>query len=138
MATARDLMTPDPVTVPAEATLVEAARLMRDGDIGDVLVSRDGALLGIVTDRDIVVRGVADGLDPRSTPVEHCCSSDLLVVEADDLVSDVVALVRDRAIRRVPVTDGGRLVGIISLGDLAREHDPDSALAEISAAPANA
>jgi CBS domain-containing protein len=110
---------------------------MRDREIGDVLVTRDDILLGIVTDRDIVVRGLADGLDPRVTPVEHCCSDDLVLVEADDRVSDVVALVRDRAIRRVPVTDGGRLVGIISLGDLARQRDPDSALAEISAAPAN-
>lgn len=137
MDTARDVMTPDPVSVPAETTLVDVARVMRDREIGDVLVTLDDVLLGIVTDRDIVVRGLADGLDPQVTPVEHCCSDDLVLAHADDRVSDVVALVRDRAIRRVPVTDGGRLVGIISLGDLARQRDPDSALAEISAAPAN-
>jgi CBS domain-containing protein len=130
-------MTPDPVIVPAETPLAEAARLMRDRDIGDVLVSRDGALLGIVTDRDIVVRAVADGLDPQVTVVERCCTSDVLVVEADDPVIDVVALIRERAVRRVPVTDDGRLVGIISLGDLAKQRDPDSPLADISAAPAN-
>lgn len=137
MMTARDVMTPDPVNVPAGATLTEAARLMRDEAIGDVLVTRDGELLGIVTDRDMVVRAIADGLDPQSTPVEHCLSSDLVVVDAADEVGDVISVVRDRAIRRVPVTEDGRLVGIISLGDLARQRDPESALADISAAPAN-
>jgi signal-transduction protein with cAMP-binding, CBS, and nucleotidyltransferase domain len=137
MTTARDVMTPNPVNVPAEATLTEAARLMRDEDIGDVLVTRDGVLLGIVTDRDMVVRAIADGMDPHTTPIEHCSSSDLMVVDADDQVSDVIAVVRDRAIRRLPVTEDGRLVGIISLGDLARHRDPESALADISAAPAN-
>jgi CBS domain-containing protein len=137
MTTARDIMTPNPVSIPAEATLTEAARLMRDEDIGDVLVTHDGQLRGIITDRDIVVRAIADGIDPPTSAVEDCCSSELLVVDADDQLGDVVAIVRDRAIRRLPVTEDGRLVGIISLGDLARHKDPESALADISAAPAN-
>lgn len=137
MTTVRDIMTWEPVSVPAEATLTEAARLMRDEDIGDVLVTREGELLGIITDRDIVVRAIADGVDPHAAPVEQCCSTDLVVVDADDQLGDVVAVVRDRAIRRIPVTEDGRLVGIISLGDLARHKDPESALADISAAPAN-
>jgi CBS domain-containing protein len=137
MTTARDIMTPNPVSVPAEATLTEAARLMRDEDIGDVLVTQDGQLRGIITDRDIVVRAIADGIDPYTSVVEDCCSSELLVVDADDQLGDVVAVVRDRAIRRLPVTEDGRLVGIISLGDLARHKDPASALADVSAAPAN-
>lgn len=137
MTTARDIMTPNPVSVPAEATLTEAARLMRDEDIGDVLVTHDGQLRGIITDRDIVVRAIADGIDPATSAVEECYSSELLVVEADDQLGDVVAVVRDRAIRRLPVTEDGRLVGVISLGDLARHKDPESALADISAAPAN-
>jgi CBS domain-containing protein len=137
MTTARDIMTPDPVSVPAEATLIEAARRMRDDDIGDVLVTRDDELLGIITDRDIVVRAIADGTDPQTTPVEQYCSTDVVVADAGDQLGDVVAMFRDRAIRRIPVTEGGRLVGIISLGDLARHKDPGSALADISAAPAN-
>lgn len=137
MDTARDVMTAHPVTLDAEASLVDAARAMRDADIGDVLVTRGGAALGIVTDRDLVVRGLAAGVDPVSTRLGDCCSSDLLVVDANDAVDDVVALMREKAIRRVPVTAAGRVVGIISLGDLARAHDPSSPLAEISAAPAN-
>jgi CBS domain-containing protein len=135
--TARDVMTPDPVSISADASVGEAARLMRDRDIGDVLVARDGVLLGIVTDRDIVVRVLAQGLDPEHTPVEHASSGELVVVRADDTVSSVVRQLRDGAIRRVPVMDDGHAVGIISLGDLARELDPESALADISTAPAN-
>jgi CBS domain-containing protein len=135
--TARDVMTPDPISVSADASVIEAARVMRDQDIGDVLVARDGVLLGIVTDRDIVVRVLAEGLDPEETPVEQASSGQLVVVRADDTVSSVVRQVRDSAIRRVPVMEDGHAVGIISLGDLARELDPESALADISAAPAN-
>jgi CBS domain-containing protein len=135
--TARDVMTPVPITVSADTSVDEAARLMRDRDIGDVLVARGDVLMGIATDRDLVVRVLAEGLDPRATPIEQACSGDLVVVRADDTVSDVIRLLRDRAIRRVPVMDDGQAVGIISLGDLARQLDPQSVLAEISAAPAN-
>jgi CBS domain-containing protein len=134
---ARDVMTPDPLTVPPDMSVMEAARLMKEHDIGDLLVARDSVLVGIVTDRDIVVRALAQGLDPKTTAIEQCCSTDLLTVRADDPVRDVVDLLRDKAIRRVPVVDDGRLVGIITLGDLAKERDPESALAAISAAPAN-
>jgi CBS domain-containing protein len=136
--TARDVMTPAPLSVSAETSVFEAAGFMRDHEIGDVLVTRADALLGIVTDRDIVVRVLAAGLDPRETPIETACSSALVVVRADDSVQDVIRLLRDRAIRRVPVMEDGRAVGIISLGDLARQLDPQSVLAAISAAPANA
>jgi CBS domain-containing protein len=135
--TARDVMTPDPLSVSADTSVSEAAELMRDRDIGDVLVARDDVLLGIVTDRDIVVRVLAPGLDPRDTRIEEACSGDLVVVRAEDSVSDVIRLLRDKAIRRVPVMEDGRAVGIISLGDLARQLDPQSVLAEISAAPAS-
>jgi CBS domain-containing protein len=136
--TARDVMTPAPLSVSAETSVLDAAKLMRDREIGDVLVTRDDVLLGIVTDRDIVVRVLAAGLDPDKTPIDTACSGDLVVVRADDSISDVVRLLRDRAIRRVPVMDEGHAVGIISLGDLARQLDPQSVLAAISAAPANA
>lgn len=135
--TVRDLMTPYPTAVTADTSLADTARLMRDQDIGDVLVTRGDRLVGIVTDRDMTIRGTAEGLDPRLTPIESCISPDLVVVEADDDVDHAVNALRDRAIRRVPVVDGDIVVGIVSIGDLARERDPESALAAISAAPAN-
>jgi CBS domain-containing protein len=134
--TVREVMSTSAIAVAADATIAEAASVMRDQAIGDVLVTKDDTVLGIVTDRDITVRATAGGMDP-TTPVEICCSGDLLVVEADASAGDVVRLFRDRAIRRAPVVDDGLVVGMVSLGDLARERDPDSALAEISAAPAN-
>ena len=103
---------------------------MRDRDIGDVLVTREGVLMGIVTDRDIVVRVLAQGVDPRTTGIEEACGGDLVVVSADDAVNDVIRLLRASAIRRVPVMEDRQAIGIISLGDLARQLDPQSVLAE--------
>lgn len=135
--TVRHVMTPYPAAVPANTSLADTARLMRERDIGDVLVTRGDRLAGIVTDRDLAIRGLADGLDPNVTPVETCLSPDLVVVEAGDRVEDAIATLRDRAIRRVPVVEGEVVVGIVTLGDLARERDPHSTLAAISAAPPN-
>jgi CBS domain-containing protein len=131
----RDVMTPDPVVVPATAPLEEAARMMRDHDIGDVLVSRDGQLCGVVTDRDIVVRGLAEG--NASARIGDICSRELIAVAPDDSVGDAVRLMSTHAIRRLPVIDNGKPAGMVSIGDLAKEADPDSVLADISAAPAN-
>jgi CBS domain-containing protein len=102
-----------------------------------VLVTNSDTVLGVVTDRDITIRAIAEGLDPAVTPVGVCVSSELHVVDADARVGDVIRLFREQAIRRAPVVDDGLVVGMVSLGDLARERDPDSALAEISSAPAN-
>ena len=137
MPTLRDVMTPDPITLPAGATVQEAARCMRENDIGDVILLEGGNMCGIVTDRDIAVRAVADGLDPATTSVREIASIDLVTLAPDDDVSRAVDLMRRRAVRRVPVVDQGRPVGVVSIGDLAMERDPDSALADISAAPAN-
>ena len=134
----REVMTPDPVTVAATASLQHAAELMRDRDIGDVLVvDESGALFGIVTDRDIVVAGIAEGLDPASTSVDKVCTQDPISLGPDDAVAQAVKLMSDRAIRRLPVVDNGIIVGIVSLGDLAIDRDPDSVLGEISEAPPN-
>jgi CBS domain-containing protein len=135
--TVRDVMTPYPAAVSADTTLADTARLMRDKDIGDVLVTRGDRLVGIVTDRDVTVRATAEGLDPTQTPVEVCLSSDLVVVGASDDVDDALRALRDHAIRRVPVVDGDIVVGIVSIGDLSREPDAGPALAAISAAPAS-
>lgn len=135
--TIRDVMTPNPVVLDATSSLTEAARNMRDQDIGDVIVQNDGSVCGIVTDRDIVIRGLAQGGDPNSTTLGDVCSTDLHMVGSDADVMQAVELMRDQAIRRLPVVDDGQAVGVVSIGDLAIERDRESALADISAAPPN-
>jgi len=93
---------------------------------------------GIVTDRDIVVRMVAEAQDPTRTPLTDLCSHSLVTVTPTDSVEQAVRLMRTHAIRRIPVVEGGQAVGIVSLGDLAVEREPHSALGEISAAPPDA
>ena len=133
-----EVMTKNPYGVTTTATLNEAARMMRDQEIGDVLVMRDdGTLCGLVTDRDLVVRGLAEGLDPGSASVEEVCNHDPVTLSSDQPVEEAVAVMRQYNIRRLPIVDGENLVGILSLGDLAIEKDPSSALADISKAPAN-
>ena len=135
--TIRDVMTPEPHTVQATTSLADAAAIMRDGDVGDVIVLTDGQMCGIVTDRDIAVRAVAEGRDPKKTPVAEICSRELVALSPDDSVEDAIGMMREMAIRRLPVVDAGHPVGIVSLGDLAVARDPDSALADISAASPN-
>jgi CBS domain-containing protein len=133
----RDVMTPNPVALPASASLVEAALAMRDFDVGDVLVLDDGQVCGIITDRDIVVRGIATGNYPATIKLGEICSRDLTVLAPTDTVEEAVSRMREKAIRRLPVVEHGRPIGIVSLGDLAVERDPRSALSDISAAPPN-
>ena len=135
--TIQDVMTPEPVTLPVTAKLPEAAAAMRDDAIGNVIVMRDGEVCGIVTDRDIVVRAVAHGKDVRSIALSDICSKELTALSPADTVEHAVELMREHAFRRLPVVDHGRPVGIVSIGDLAQERDPGSALAEISAAAPN-
>jgi CBS domain-containing protein len=133
-----DVMTPNPVTLPGTTSVQDAARAMRDQAIGDVIVIEHNQVCGIITDRDIVVRTVAEEQDPATTTLADICSHSLLTVLPTDSVEQAVRLMRTHAIRRLPVVDGGKAVGIVSLGDLAVERDPDSALGEISAALPNA
>jgi CBS domain-containing protein len=131
----RDVMTPDPVVMPATSSLEDAARQMRDHDIGDVLVSNDGRICGLVTDRDIVVRGLAEGR--ASARLGDICTHELIAVRPDDDAETAVRVMGEHAIRRLPVVENDRAVGMVSLGDLAIELDPNTALADISAAPAD-
>ena len=133
----RDVMTPEPISIPATSSVAEAARAMRDADIGDVIVLKDGQVCGILTDRDIVVRGVAEGRDLAATKVGDICSQQLTSVSPTDEVEQAVLLMRDKAVRRLPVVEDGKPVGVVSIGDLAIERDPHSALGTISAAPPN-
>ncbi|WP_320773362.1 CBS domain-containing protein [Streptomyces sp. CRN 30] len=130
----REVMTPGVVTVRPDASLVEAAQLMRAQDIGDVLVTVDHRLVGVLTDRDITLRAVADGADPLTVSAQAVCTPNPVVVGPDDAVSAAVGLMRDHAVRRLPVVEDGHPVGMVSLGDLALAGDPDSALADISRA----
>ena len=133
----RDVMTPNPTICRSDATITDAARLMRDQDIGDVLVQDDGGSLGIVTDRDIVTRAVADGRDPSAVTLGEICTADVTTVSVDTPVDQVIQLMSDKAVRRIPVCDGDTPVGIVAVGDLAVERDPSSLLGDISAAPPN-
>jgi signal-transduction protein with cAMP-binding, CBS, and nucleotidyltransferase domain len=134
----RDVMSTDPIVLQQGASIQEAAQVMRDEDIGDVIVLDDSQqICGIITDRDIVVRAVAQGREPQSLTVGEICSRDLQTLSPNDDIGDAVKTMSDQAIRRLPVVEKGRPVGIVSIGDLAVTRDPDSALADISAAPAN-
>jgi CBS domain-containing protein len=132
--TVEEIMTRDPRTVNAGDPVIDAARIMRDDDIGDVIVVDDGTVEGIVTDRDIVVRGVAESGDPTSTPVREVCTTGVEALAPSATVYDALRKMREADIRRLPVVEDGRPVGIVSLGDLAVEREPDSTLADISAA----
>ncbi|MFF7713026.1 CBS domain-containing protein [Streptomyces sp. NPDC087659] len=133
----KDVMTTGVLTLPPEASLVEAARLMRDMDVGDVLVADQDRLLGMLTDRDIAVRSVAMGHNPHFMPVRSVCTPDVLTVPPDADASRAMKAMRDHGVRRLAVVEDGHPVGVVSLGDLARAREPGSALAGISAAPPN-
>jgi CBS domain-containing protein len=132
--TVEEIMTHDPRTVDADDRVIEAARQMRDGDIGDVIVMRDGQVNGILTDRDIVIRAVAEGRDPESTTVGEISTGDVVTLDPQQSVDEAVQTMREHDVRRLPVVKHGRRVGILSLGDLAVEREPESALADISTA----
>lgn len=131
-----DLMTPHPTVVEVTDTLRAVAQTMATQDVGSLVVAEGGAVVGIVTDRDLVVRGIAQGIG-LDAPVGQLATGDLVTVAPDDEIARLVEIMRERGVRRVPVVDGGQAVGVVSIGDLAVALDPDSALADISAAPAD-
>lgn len=132
----RDVMTAPPETVTLDTSLTAAARLMADQDIGDVIVIEPGTerVAGIVTDRDIAIRAVAVGRDPVTTTVEDIFSRDLVAAAPADSARRVIDLMEDLKVRRLPVVEADRAVGIVSLGDLSVATNVGSVLAEISAA----
>ncbi|MEV5890386.1 CBS domain-containing protein [Nonomuraea fuscirosea] len=134
--TVADVMTSHPATIEADQPVSVAASLMRDHDTGALIVNDKGRMKGIVTDRDITVRVVADERGP-DTPVREACSASVEAIGPDTSIEQAVRLMRTHAVRRLPVVEDGRAVGVVSLGDLAVERDPSSALADISAAEGN-
>ncbi|MFI7606905.1 CBS domain-containing protein [Micromonospora sp. NPDC049366] len=128
-----DVMTRQVVYLSADTTLDEAAKVMKEADIGDVVVTDGASLAGMLTDRDIVVRAVAERADPASTTIGAIITREVVMIEQHATAGEAAALMRERGIRRVLVCDSDRkLVGIVSLGDLAMQLDPQSALSEIS------
>lgn len=127
MTTIRDVMTTRLVTVTPDTTAVDAAIAMRDNNIGPVLVVDNGKIRGILTDRDITVEGVAAGKDLRTTKVIDLCTTDVQTVTPDTSIEDAVHLMQDNSIRRLPVVEDGKPVGIVSLGDLTTDLDQATA-----------
>jgi CBS domain-containing protein len=134
--TVRDLLKGDPVTVEASATVQEAAKLMDEKNIGNVLVVENGDVKGIVTDRDIVVRVLAKG-DGADASVREAATTDVEAIAPDTSIDEAVQKMEQGNVRRLPVVDDGKPVGVVSLGDLAQARDKDSALADISSASPN-
>jgi CBS domain-containing protein len=116
----REIMTPDAQCVGPDETLLDAAGLMRQLDVGVLPVCDEGEILGMITDRDIVVRAVAEGRDPNTAPVRDTMTPGSVCVTEDDDVATALRVLEENQIRRVPVKNReGRLVGIVSLGDIA-------------------
>jgi CBS domain-containing protein len=135
MTKMRDIMSAAPVCMGRAESVSAAAKAMKQNGIGTVLVLTDGRLSGLVTDRDITVRVLAENRDPQTTRIGDICSSELMMLGPDDDVAEAARLVRERAVRRIPVLRDGIPVGVVSIGDLALEKDATSALSGVSSAP---
>ena len=134
----REVMTPEPRTVKSSDSIVDAARAMREQGFGVAIVAEDGKIRGLVTDRDIVVRAVAEARDPSRTTVADVASKEeISTVTPDQELGEAVQLMGERHVRRLPVVEDGKPVGVVSMGDLTIERDLSWALADISAAPPN-
>jgi len=118
----RDLMTSDPSTVAPDDVIARAATLMREEDCGSIPVVKDAKLVGIVTDRDITVRGVAAGKDPKTTKVSEVMSADPITVEPDTDAAEASRVMAQHQVRRLPVVEDGRLLGIVVTAQLARRE----------------
>lgn len=129
----RELMTTNPKTVKPSATVVDAARVMKQQDVGPVPVVENGdRLAGIVTDRDIVLRVVAEGRDPQSTTVGETMSRDLATVDPDQPLDEALRLMARHQVRRLPVCEeDGRLVGIVAQADIATELGDDRVTGQV-------
>jgi CBS domain-containing protein len=115
----RDAMTEDPRSIGASASVVEAARLMREQHIGSLPVTEDDRLVGMITDRDITTRVVAESAVPETTSVGDVYSRDLISVEPNHDLEEALQLMARHQVRRLPVVENGRLVGIVAQADIA-------------------
>jgi CBS domain-containing protein len=138
LRTVREVMSAAPETVRPETPLTDAARVMERADIGDVLVvDGNGQLRGIITDRDVAIRAVAEGRDPNTTTVDEIMTPTVETIPPSATVQEAIQTMRRHDIRRLPVVEGGAPIGVVSLGDLAMSPGSRSVLADLSAAPPN-
>ena len=132
----RDAMTENPRSIGASASVVEAARLMRDEHIGSLPITDAEELVGMITDRDITTRVVAEAADPKMTSVGDVVSRDLISVEPDEDLEEAVQLMASHQVRRLPVVENGRLVGIVAQADIAlKDNDKTAQLVEAISEP---
>ena len=141
MTTARDIMTGNADCVSVNDTLADAAKKLRDLDVGAMpICGDDNRLKGMLTDRDIVVKGVAEGRDPSATRVSDFAEGKPVTIGADDTVEETLRTMKEHGVRRLPVIDGHDLIGIVSQADVARNL-PDDKIGDlveaISSAPSN-
>jgi CBS domain-containing protein len=119
-------MTSPPVSIPNDATAVEAARVLATENVGSLPVVEGDQLVGIVTDRDLVVRVLAKDLDPHDVPVAEVCSESPHVAAPDESLDVALQRMAEQQVRRLPVVDGGRLVGMLAQADVARDAQAQS------------
>ena len=132
----RDAMTEDPRSIGASASVVEAARLMREQHIGSLPVTEDQRLVGMITDRDITTRVVAEGAVPETTSVGDVYSRDLISVEPNHDLDEAVKLMARHQVRRLPVVENRRLVGMVAQADIAlKENEKTGELVEAISEP---
>src|SRR5437762_462040 len=117
----KDAMTSNVKTATPSQSLTDAAKLMKQEDVGSIPVVDGERLVGVVTDRDIVVRGIADGSDPRAVQVGDIASHDVVTVRPDDDLDEALRLMAQHQVRRLPVVEDGHLVGMLATADLAHE-----------------
>ncbi len=125
MGSIKDLMTSNPTTCEPSTTVVDAAKVMAQEDIGPVPIVEGGKLVGLVTDRDLVVRVLAEGKDPTSTTIGEIATADLTTVTPDSDLQEALDLMSANQVRRLPVVQDGRLVGIVAQADVARAADEE-------------
>lgn len=132
----KDIMSRDVAYINPMSNIVDAARLMQQHDVGSIPVCDENGVVGIVTDRDIVVRNIAHGKDPQSTKVQDIMTTNVTTTNPDADINDVSRLMAEEQIRRIPVVENNKLVGIVALGDMAVDSRSDmeasEALTEIS------
>ena len=132
----KDVMTRNVAYINPASTVVEAAQLMQKHNVGSVPVCDENGIIGIVTDRDIIVRNIAHGKDPHQTPVKDVMTSEVTSVDPETEIRDVFGIMSEKKIRSIPVVENNQLVGIVALGDVATSAKQDveisSTLAYIS------
>jgi CBS domain-containing protein len=132
----RDIMTKDVAYINPDSTVVEAAQMMQKHNVGSIPVCDQTGVIGIVTDRDIIVRNIAHGKNPQSTPIRDVMTGQVTTASPDMEVNDVTKIMADNKIRRIPVVEKNMIVGMIALGDVATDtrcdFEASEALSEIS------